>query len=165
MVYKAYFLPLLFWLTSCGVNAEEMSSQLSVDGVGKLSIHTEKFDPGAHDIKKCGDYVCIIDKEIVFGADGNIPKYHIQKITFSTEKFTTILDVSGMYEPGITDENIDSNLSIVHYWGDFYKVQGMFSDGSGTYVAQWIVTKNVSTRTHISDLESFSDLATWLEGK
>lgn len=67
-----------------------------------------------------------------------------------------------MYDPGITKDNINDRISIEHYWGDFYKVTGNFSDGAGSYVVQWLVTENAAIRTHISDIESLMDLSSAL---
>lgn len=41
-----------------------------------------------------------------------------------------------MFDTGVTSENITQRINVNHYWGDFYKVVGHFSDGAGSYVAQ-----------------------------
>lgn len=132
--------------------------EVDIKGVGKIKVYVEKFTPEKHTIVRHGDYTCLIDGHPFFGSDGKIPSEKISKILFSAKDFTTELDASAMFDPNINSDNIKMKIDAVHYWGQLYKVTGRFSDGAGTYIAEWIVTKGGSLRTHISDIESLYGL-------
>lgn len=129
------------------------TSEIFIDGIGSLKVYIETFSPEKHTLEKCGDYVCLIDGAPFFGSDGKIPSEKMVKLEFLHKEYTISLDVSSMYDPNVNDSNIKFRLSADHYWGPFYKIFGRFSDGSGTYIVEWIVTEGGSIRTHISDFE------------
>jgi hypothetical protein len=132
--------------------------EVDIKGVGTINVHVEKFVPEKHTIESHGDYTFLIDGKPFFGSDGKIPSEKVSKILFSAADFTTELDVSAMFDPDINSDNIKMKIDAVQYWGQLYKVTGRFSDGAGTYIAEWIVTKDGSLRTHISDVESLYGL-------
>jgi len=158
-----FFLLVTMLIVTCQSHAE--TAEVIIKGVGSIKVYVEKFVPEKHNIKSCGDYKCLIDGNPFFGSDGKIPSEKITKIVFSHQNGTTNLDVSAMYNPNISSDNIKSRISVDHYWGQFYKVTGRFSDGAGTYIAQWIVTTDGSIRTHISDIETIYELFTRISGK
>lgn len=163
-VYYSAVLPLILLLL-CPLTVQSDSIETSIEGIGTIKMYMEKFIPQNHTIENCGDYTCIIDGELFFGTDGKIPNKKITKMVFVHKDFVTELETSGMYDPAINKDNIKSRIRAAHYWGDFYKVVAQLSDGAGTYVAQWIVTKNCSMRTHISNMESAQDLCGEIFGK
>jgi len=151
----AHSLILIFVLASTA-NAEEKYVK-NIKNVGILNIYVEPFNLKSHKISPCGDYICAIDGSPFFGTDGKIPTKTLSKLTFLVNNTLINLDVSAMYEPGITNDNLNERISVQHYWGDFYKIIGKFSDGSGSYVSQWLVSKHGAIRTNISDIELLSD--------
>ncbi len=124
-----------------------------------LTVKTENFDKKSHKIKNCGDYVCLIDGKPFYGSDGNIPKDYLSALIFKHKNKSVELDVSSMYEPGITKENSKQYLSVEHYWGDFYKVTGHFSGGAAAYIAQWLINTDGAIRIHLSNFEELLDLS------
>lgn len=138
--------------------------EVGIKGIGSIKVYVEKFVPEKHTIESRGDYTCLIDGHPFFGSDGKIPSEKISKILFSGKDFTTELDASAMYDPNVNSDNIKMKLDAVHYWGQFYKVTGRFSDGAGSYIAEWIVTKGGSLRTHIGDIESLYNLFSKITG-
>lgn len=156
-------LQIILLLVSCTSYAE--MSEVVAAGVGSVKVYVDKFSPEKHTIKSCGDYKCLIDGAPFFGSDGKVPTEKIVKIVFSDKDGSTSLDVSGMYDPGINNDNIKDKIRIEPYWGKFYKVTGHFSDGAGTYIAQWLVTSDGSIRTHISDIETVDELYRGLSAK
>jgi len=154
---------LIIFLVSFQVNAE--MSGVVINGVGSIKVYVEIFKPEEHKLKSCGDYTCLINDSPFFGSDGKIPSEKITKIVFSHSGCKINLDVSAMYDPNINNGNIKNRIKVDHYWGEFYKVTGRFSDGAGTYIAQWIVTKGASIRTHISDTEDVYELFMETSGK
>lgn len=150
------FISLICLGTSC-VAGEKVSS-LTVKDVGSLHFITATFKADEHKLKFCGDYLCVIDDNLFFGSDGKKPKTITKRFFFKINGFNIDLNITGMFEPAVTPENISQRISVEHYWGDFYKVAGRFSDGAGSYIAQWIVSKDGAIRTHLSDMETALDI-------
>jgi len=144
--------------TGASYAAGEKSASMTVKDVGSLHFITATFKPDKHKIKYCGDYLCIIDSSLFFGSDGKKPTTITKHFYFKFKDIKVNLNVKGMFDTGITPENISQRISVSHYWGDFYKVAGHFSDGAGSYIAQWIVSKDGSIRTHLSDMETALDI-------
>ncbi len=153
--YIAYSLILICFLAST-VNAEEKYIKI-IKGVGNLNIYVEPFVQDSHKISSCGDYICAIDGSPFFGTDGKLPTKKLSRLIFIFDNESISLNIKAMYEPGITNSNINERISVQHYWGGFYKVTGKFSDGAGSYVSQWLVSKQGAIRTNISNLELLSD--------
>lgn len=127
------------------------------DGV-TLTITIDPFDSKLHTVKKCGDYICLIDGKPFYGSDGAMPEHVVSHLVFEKKGKQIVLDVSSMYDPIINNENMKMSLSVQPYWGDAYKVTGYFSDGAGAYVCQWLVMSDGAIRTHISNFEELIDL-------
>lgn len=127
------------------------------DGI-TLTITVDPFDSKQHAMKKCGDYICLIDGKLFYGSDGTIPKRVVSRLMFEKKGKQITLDVSSMYNPIVNNDNIKTSISVLPYWGDNYKVTGYFSDGAGAYVCQWIVMADGAIRTHISNFEELADL-------
>ncbi|RDH85974.1 MAG: hypothetical protein DIZ80_00430 [endosymbiont of Galathealinum brachiosum] len=142
--------------TSC--TASEKVSSMTVKDVGSLHFIASTFKTDEHKLKFCGDYLCVIDGHLFFGSDGKKPAIITKRFYFKINGHDIDLNITGMFEPGVTSENISQRISVEHYWGDFYKVAGRFSDGAGSYIAQWIVSKDGSIRTHLSDMETALDI-------
>lgn len=147
---------LLIPLTSC--NADEIAEHTYEHGI-KLIVKTESFQATKHEIIKCRDGVCLIDGKPFFGSDGDMPETQLASIEFKKDEKAITLDVSSMFNPAVTIDNIQRMLVVEPYWGDFYKVTGHFSGGAAAYVAQWIVSVDGSVRIHLSDFESLFDLS------
>lgn len=127
------------------------------DGI-TLTITIDPFDSKSHAMKKCGDYIYLIDGKPFYGSDGTMPEHVVSRLVFEKKGKQTALDVSSMYDPIINNENMKMSLSVLPYWGDAYKVTGYFSDGAGAYVCQWLVMSDGAIRTHISNFEELIDL-------
>jgi len=94
-------------------------------------------------------YIYFIDSSPVFGTDFELPtsKLDYANVIINGEKYE--LDVFYMYNP-----NLDMcKLKTIHK-DNIFVINAKFSDGAGTYVAQWIIFKNKSIRTIISNEES-----------
>ncbi len=155
------FISLISLITSC-VASEKMSS-MSIKNTGTLHFITSDFKTDDHKLKFCGDYLCVIDDHLFFGSDGKKPTTVTKRFYFKVNGNEIDLNITGMFEPGISPENMSQRIKVEPYWGDFYKVAGRFSDGAGGYIAQWIVSKDGSIRTHLSDLETALDIPDMLK--
>ena len=142
--------------SSC--TAGEKTASLTVKDVGSLHFITATFKADEHKLKFCGDYLCVIDDTLFFGSDGKKPNTITKRFFFKINGNNIDLNITGMFEPGVTPENISQRINVEPYWGDFYKVAGRFSDGAGSYIAQWIVSKDGAIRTHLSDMETALDI-------
>lgn len=149
-------------IVSCAIftgktHAGEIIEQSYEKGI-KLKVETIAFKADQHKIQKCDDGYCFIDGEYFFGSDGDIPDSKLKSIIFEKDGKTTTLDVSSMYNPRVSKDNIKYMLTVEPYWGNFYKVTGHFSGGAAAYLAQWIVSVEGSVRIHLSDFESIFEL-------
>ena len=134
------------------------SYQLEIDKVGRLHVQVSSFIQSDHDVVSCGDFVCAIDGAPFFGSDGKIPQHKLSRMRFFFGDTEVNLDVDSMFDPGLSKENISNRIFIKHYWGGFYKVTGKFSDGAGSYIAEWLISKHGALRTTLSSYEMFFDL-------
>lgn len=123
--------------TSC--TAGEKTASLTVKDVGSLHFITATFKADEHKLKFCGDYLCVIDDTLFFGSDGKKPNTITKRFFFKINGNNIDLNITGMFEPGVTPENISQRINVEPYWGDFYKVAGRFSDG-GTLLFSLINT-------------------------
>lgn len=153
MLFLALSLPSVIW------GAEETIKGSYNDGI-TLIMTINPFDAKSHTIKKCGDYICLIDGKPFYGSDGKMPKRVVSRLVFVKKGKRIDLDVSSMYDPSLNAEAMKTHISVLPYWGDAYKVTGYFSDGAGAYVCQWLVMSDGAIRTHISNFEELIDLTT-----
>jgi hypothetical protein len=97
------------------------------------------------------DDICIIDNKIIFGTDYELPVTKLSSAYILVDNIKITLDVSCMYDPNI---NLLSNKSFkTAKVGDKLVITGLFSDGAGVFMAQWIINKNSSIRSIISSNE------------
>ena len=155
---KLYLLFFFFFFAFfCSANGNNTIKANFQNGIN-IIVQVNVFDMKKHKFQYCGDYLCLIDQKPFFGTDGKMPQKYLEALIFEMNGTQIPLEVTGMYEPLINKENIKNKISVSHHWGDVFKVRAMFSDGAGSYIAEWLIIKNESTRTHISDLESLFDL-------
>jgi hypothetical protein len=106
----------------------------------------------------CGDYLCFIDGHMVHGTDGKTPSTQLKGLTVLVDGKEVSLDVSGMYDPFINEDELVSRASITPYWGDLKKLTVRFSDGAGGYAAQWIFSSKGSSRVFLGSPEQVFEL-------
>lgn len=128
-----------------------------------LTMVMTAVDARKHSIQRCGkESVCLIDGKPVFGSDGQMPKWKLQSMVLNLKGKKIPLDVSGMYEPWNYYQGKHygdwSSFSITHSWADVWIVRGRFSDGAGSYQAQWLVSYGKSIRTLLMQSESLANL-------
>lgn len=147
---------------SLGCNAESAIDNKYQDGI-TLTITNKPFEPNKHTIQKCTNSPCIIDGKIFYGGNGNIPKSEVASLVFSQEGKTVNLEVSSMYDSGITNANIKKYITIEPYFGKrSYRIVGYFGGDMKNdiepYIVHWLIVKNASVRNHIGDYESLTGL-------
>jgi hypothetical protein len=121
------------------------------DGI-LLQMTVAPFDAKKHKIKKCQilDWsgVCLIDGKPVFGTDWGLPRNQLVQAELKIGAKTINLDVSCMYN--VTPTPQDFTLEKVE---GGYLIRGHFSDGAGSYEAEWFVIENTSVRTRLANKE------------
>ena len=127
------------------------------DGDVSLSVDVELFDIKTNTYRDCGGgQICIVNNGLAWGNDGQIPVTFVKSITVQLGGKTISLDASGMYDSGITGDSREA-FQIEHYYADAWKVRGRFSDGAGTYYAEWFIQQQWSSRILIGDSELLHD--------
>jgi len=113
------------------------------------SINKSEFQNSALSVL---DDILLIDNKPVFGSFLRIPSEKVKSAYISINNKIINLDVSYMYDPNLF--MLDEKSFKVLTKGDLYVIDARFSDGAGTYVAQWIINGNSSTRMLISESEN-----------
>ena len=143
----------------CNAETDQTIEQTYAKGI-KISIETKVFDVKKHKISKCADRVCSIDGQLFFGITNSIPKQTLSRMVFELKGQKTLLDVSAMFDPGISQDNIQQRVFVKPYWGPFYLVTAKFAQKEDAYIAEWIVSIHGSTRVHLSRMTSLDKLFT-----
>lgn len=149
---------LLFSSLSCSAD-KSISADFS-DGI-KLILTTNPFDGKTHQVKRCGkrNIPCYIDGKIFYGGSGKLPKEEAVTLAFSRNGKTISLDVSSIYNTGVTQNNIKKRFNVQKYLGkNTYRVIGYFGSLKKPYIAHWLVKESGSIRNHLSDYESLNSL-------
>lgn len=134
-------------------------------GQGELSVHKyalndsliliveeELFEANEHALKVYNDVLMSIDGKPFYGTDGTSPKYKISTVELINHGDTIKLNSDCLYEVR-NDLKPLSEIKILKKYNGF-ALQVFFSVGAGSYVVEWLVINNSSTRTLItSDME------------
>lgn len=149
------------FVTSMACNAELAIDNLYRDGI-TLTITNKVFDANAHKIDYCGKAPCIIDGNFFYGGKGKIPKMEVASLIFSINGKKINLDVSSMYDTGVTNKNIKKYISVEKWGSRSYRVVGYFGGDMDNdiepYIVHWLVLPEGSVRNHIGDYESLASL-------
>lgn len=133
------------------------SKEKKIELSGDIVIHLREstIDSNIYLRKDCQisnlSGIYFINNKPIFGTDFEIP---ISKLDYAYLKICgkrIDLDVSCMYNPAL--DNLNINSFRIKKIKDIYIVNGMFSDGAGTYAIQWIINENSSIRSIISNYE------------
>ena len=117
-----------------------------------MSLHmtVAPFEPKKHKITKCQiiDWsgICLIDGKPVFGTDWGLPRNQLVQAELRTGAKAINLDISCMYNVTATPQ--DFTLQKVE---GGYLIRGHFSDGAGSYEAEWLIIQNSSVRTRLAN--------------
>jgi hypothetical protein len=122
------------------------------DGIS-LQMTVAPFDAKKHKINKCKilewSGVCLIDGKPVFGTDWELPRNQLIKATAKVGANTVNLDVSCMYNPWCGEP--DPQAFTLEKVEGGYLIRGNFSDGAGSYEAEWFIIQDSSVRTRLAN--------------
>jgi hypothetical protein len=148
----------LFSVAACASSTFTLPSGVRVD------ITESVFQRSQFKVQGCGDgdRYCRINGRIPFGDAFGLPKTYVKAITVSYMGKTYSLDVSDMYDARGT-RPLEFKGAIRYFGGKCSsskdcKFRGLFSDGAGTFVAEWMIVDGVSTRTVLTDSDDVVDL-------
>jgi len=145
----------IFFISSC--NADNKSHTFKINNKVQLTFIESDFSNAEDKPTDCGDgYICLINNKPFWGSDGKVPKTSLSRAYVTIKNNTIELDTTGMYNPLISDSN-KSQYTVTHYFDDAWKVRGQFSDGAGSYFAEWLINKTGSIRILIGDSELLDD--------
>ena len=155
-VFPVFISLLLLLVNSC--YAEKITvTEIKYDNDIQLRFEETPFDKQGNIITECGENtICLINNQPLWGSDGKIPETSLKSLTIIIQGKSIPLDTSCMFDPLVSSEK-KTAYSVSHYFADSWKVRGRFSDGAGTYYAEWLVTKQASVRTLLGDSELLYD--------
>lgn len=139
-----------FSLAAAGVNF------LLPDGT-RIEIVEAKFDNDLFKVVGCDNKqeVCFVNDKIPFGSDSEIPRTYVKSITASLQGRLYSLDASNMYNAW-GGRPLEVKGSIRYFGGKCSnqkncQFRGIFSDGAGSFVAEWKIVDGVSVRTVLTN--------------
>ncbi len=140
----------LVGVASASEKPQETTIKLSNNAVLKMKL--QPFTPTQHKITTCKvlDWTgtCLIDGKPFFGTDWETPKSQLVEATVVIGGQTKVkLDVSNMFNPWIGEAS-KKDFKISGVEGGLL-IHGEFSDGAGSYVAEWLVIDGSSVRTKL----------------
>lgn len=134
-------------------------SEFTLPGGATVTIVESPFSEAGFRLSNCSPegYNCLINGRIPFGTVST-PTTYVKSISISYAGRTHRLDPTDMYNAWgsrtPTNEYFGGRC-----WDESYcHVRGLFSDGGGSFVAEWLVWEGVSTRTVISASGDVVDL-------
>ena len=140
---------------SAAVHAADLSAEFVIPAGIKVRIVEVPFDetPIRYDPRE----PCLVDGKVPFGVDCTKPNTAVKRITVTLNGKDVDLDPSGMYNawegrPLQTKPDRKTKRSFRYFGGrctapELCLFRGVFSDGAGTFVAEWLVVAGASQRT------------------
>ena len=106
--------------------------------------------------------VCLINNRIPFGVSFGLPKTYVKSISVSYKGKLHFLDVREMYNAWGT-RPLQVKGTIRYFGGKCSdstncEFRGVFSDASGTYVAEWRIVEGRQIRTVLTDSKDVVEL-------
>jgi len=139
----------------CGV-AFAGDAVFTISGGVRVEIVESTFDKDIFQITGCENNGegCLINGHIPFGSDLDIPKTYVKSIVVTCKGHSYLLDPSDMYNAW---GNRPLELKGVRYFGgNCYdekncQFRGLFSDGAGSFVAEWRIVNGMPVRTVLTN--------------
>lgn len=119
----------------------------------QLELERSIFDKTKHQFEYANKNILIaIDKIPLFGSDGEMPKYVLSNAILKIGNKTYKLQIDNMYNPWFGNSANERFFKIESH-GNQSVLKGIFSDGAGTYGAEWIIWGDSSIRTILTQNE------------
>lgn len=114
-----------------------------------LELFKENFNPNKHKLEFKNNILISIDNTPIFGTDGETPISELTKAVLTINNKTYNLQVDHMYNPWFADNVIATNFDLIGE-NENYILKVIFSDGAGTYAAEWLIEWNSCIRDMIT---------------
>jgi len=153
-IFRFLLWSLLFSITAA--NADTISKFTLPSGVD-VTIQEAAFQKTNFAVEGCSNETekCRINGRIPFGVASGLPKTYLKQITISFQGRSYDLDISDMYDAwGMRPLQYPGK---VRYFGGSCsdvrncELRGLFSDASGSFVAEWRIVDGLATRTILTD--------------
>lgn len=141
-------------------------TELTLPSGAKVTIDEQPFDKASWKVESCGAEMpaCLVNGHIAFGAAFQLPKTYLKKITVTVGGKVYDLDSTSMFDAwGTRPLQVKG---AVRYFGGACsspgncRFRGLFSDGAGSFVAEWLIVEGHSTRTVLTDISDVIQLFT-----
>ncbi len=136
----------------------------------RVRIAEAPFKAGECRVQGCGpeDKACLINGHVPFGTAFGLPQSFVKSIRVEYQGHTYGLDVSDMYDAwgGRPLEAKYKGQVAVRYFGGRCSdgsnchFRGLFSDGAGSFVAEWQIVSGHPVRTVLTDSSDVMHLFT-----
>lgn len=142
--------------------AEDTVASFKLGSGHKVSIVEAPFVDSK--LKYSESAPCLVNGHISFGTDCSAPTTYVKSISVELRRKTLKLDASHMFNAwGTRHFSSYEGKPVTYFVGacpskDLCYFRGLFSDGAGTFVAEWKVFQGATTRTVISSDEEFISL-------
>ncbi|ESU20191.1 hypothetical protein FEDK69T_30440 [Flavobacterium enshiense DK69] len=118
-----------------------------------MELERSVFNKAKHEFEYVNKNVLIaIDGIPLFGSDGEMPKYVLSNAILKIGNKTYKLQIDNMYNPWFGN-NANGKFFKIENNGNQSVLKGVFSDGAGTYGAEWLIFGNSSIRTILTNDE------------
>ena len=149
------FLALLLLLFSTNSWSQNQTVSIKLNTNCTLILERSNFNKANHKFEYYKDNILIaIDGVPLFGTDGEMPKYKLEKATLKVGSKSYRLQTDYMYNPWFGDGPNKELYKIIIHGKDYIIIQGRFSDGAGTYGAEYLIRGNSCFRTILSNDDS-----------
>jgi hypothetical protein len=130
----------------------------------KVLIDEEPFDKSILKVAGCGPEMpaCYVNGQLALGAAFQVPTTWVKKLSVTAAGHTYDLDSSGMFNAW-GKRPLEVRGAIRYFGGACSSVgncrfRGIFSDGAGSFAAEWLVVEGRSTRTVFTDISDVLQL-------
>jgi hypothetical protein len=144
---KTTILSFLFLFCSLFLSGQTDEVTLAINDSIQLTLERARFDTTGKSFEYYDEeYPYSINGSPIFGTDGGYPKYTLTGAHLKIGRKHYDLESDHMYEPWFGDgPNINSFK--LKYDGSEMRISGLFSDGAGSYGAEWLIVGNSVIRT------------------
>ena len=121
-----------------------------------VKITEASFEKDSFKVSGCTDTSpgCMINGHVPMGVAFGMPKTYVRQISISYLGQTYLLDASDMYDAW-GKRPLERKGFVRYFGGKCFdqkncQFRGIFSDGEGSFVAEWIIVDGVTVRTVLS---------------
>jgi hypothetical protein len=140
---------LALFLITCHLKGQVDKKVIIVCDSVQITLIREKFDTTGKKFEYYKNFLISVNNEIIFGSDGEIPKYKLVKAIVTKGGQIYCLQTDNMYNPWFGDNEDYLPFRFLKD-GTNYHLKMLFSDGAGSYAAEWLIVGKSCVRTLLS---------------